>query len=86
MQQNRIYVNGAPHRFWIPQRCCFVVRVDIIDLAYFQEFSQTLSGFAWTYRLVFCNMILVTGPYERESRKKSKRVCTRRWKERTILW
>ena len=52
MQQNRIYVNGAPHRFWIPPKdAASVVQGDIIDLAY-SRVLQTLSGLLGRIRLV----------------------------------
>lgn len=55
MQQNRIYVNGAPYRFWIPPKdAASVVQGDIIDLAYSKS-SPDIVRVAWTYPSSFVN-------------------------------
>ena len=75
MQQNRIYVNGAPHRFWIPPKdAASVVQGDIIDLAYSKS-SPDIVRVAWTYPSSFVNDFSKPARMKRKQ-EKSKRVCT----------
>ena len=74
MQQNRIYVNGAPHRFWIPPKDAAVVQGDIIDLAYSKS-SPDIVRVAWTYPSSFVNDFSKPARMKRKQ-EKIKRVCT----------
>ena len=52
MQQNRIYVNGAPHRFWIPPKDAASVVQEILLILPIPRVLQTLSGLLGRIRLV----------------------------------
>jgi hypothetical protein len=73
MQQNRIYVNGAPHRFWIPPKDAFasVVQGDIIDLAYSKS-SPDIVRVAWTYPSSFVNDFSKPARMKRKQEKNQK--------------
>ncbi|MED3275338.1 hypothetical protein P4372_28260, partial [Bacillus thuringiensis] len=72
MQQNRIYVNGAPYRFWIPPKdAASVVQGDIIDLAYYKS-SPDIVRVAWTYPSSFVNDFSKPARMKRKQEKNQK--------------
>ena len=76
MQQNRIYVNGAPHRFWIPPKdAASVVQGDIIDLAYSKS-SPDIVRVAWTYPSSFVNDFSKPARMKRKQEKSKEYVQT----------
>lgn len=82
MQQNRIYVHGAPYRFWIPPKdAASVVQGDIIDLTYYKS-SPDIVRVAWTYPSSFVNDFSKPARMKRKQRKKYKKSMYKRWKER----
>lgn len=72
MQQNRISVNGAPHRFWIPPKdASSIVIGDIIDLAYYKS-SPNIFRVVWTYPSSFTNDFSKPARAKRKQEKNQK--------------
>jgi hypothetical protein len=85
MQQNRIYVNGAPHRFWIPPKdAASVVQGDIIDLAYYKS-SPDIVRVAWTYPSSFKNDFSKPARMKRKQEKNQKKEYVQTLEGKTIL-
>ncbi|MED3324646.1 hypothetical protein P4377_24815 [Bacillus thuringiensis] len=81
MQQNRIDVNGAPHRFGIPPKdAASIVQGDIIDLTYYKN-SPSIVRVARTYPSSFANDFSKPARMKRKQEKTQKNMH-KRWKER----